>query len=54
MKVFGFFMIHGSLKDFKMSMNEDVFYCIGLGFLVASVLLYLTFPKESAEKEKSD
>ena len=34
-----------------MSMNEDVFYVIGLGFLVVSLLMLFTFPKESASKK---
>jgi len=34
-----------------MSMNEDVFYVIGLGFLVVSLLMLFTFPKESGSKK---
>ena len=51
MWVFGFFKIHGNSKDFKMSMNEDAFYYIGLGFMVISILMLLTYPKEDAKKE---
>ena len=41
----------GESGAIKMSMNEDVFYVIGLGFLVVSLLMLFTFPKESASKK---
>ena len=52
MWAFRFFKIHGNSEDFfKMSLNEDAFYYIGLGFMVISILMLLTYPKEDAKKE---